>query len=340
MIVAVTAVALAARHHPDAVARWKHLTVHDVRVAVSHYMYHRWYLPNRSLVSRMRGWWQWQHSFFDCSCCCLQLGGQDLDVEYQVACQCSDRENLHCCKHCIAQYLDTQVLDGGKTKLLCLFRHCPLDDRLIRKRLSVTATRIYDRALILEAAAVLAATSPNKKNKPEKLWQCPATDCNCIGFVSQRHGPQPPYLWTRWFSDYDHRRIRCPTCHIASCHFCDTVWSRGVVSHDGATCQDYAARLAQTDNDQALLRQWKFAAQTQVCPSPHCHFTIEKNSGGNHVSCRCGHHFCWVCGEEWSQKHSYFCRKNNTNINNRVASSEDPTAAAADPTSWWTRWLA
>ena len=102
----------------------------------------------------------------------------------------------------------------------------------------------------------------------------------------------------------------------------------------------YAARWAQTDHDQALLRQWKFAAQTQVCPSPHCHFTIEKNSGCNHVSCRCGHHFCWVCGEEWSQKHSYFCRKNNTNINNRVASSEDTTAAAADPTSWWTRWLA
>ena len=36
--VAVTAVALAARHHPDAVARWKHLTVHDMRVAVSQYM--------------------------------------------------------------------------------------------------------------------------------------------------------------------------------------------------------------------------------------------------------------------------------------------------------------
>jgi hypothetical protein len=28
---------------------------------------------------------------------------------------------------------------------------------------------------------------------------------------------------------------------------------------------------------------------------PQCHVDIEKNGGCNHMTCKCGHHFCWVC---------------------------------------------
>ena len=223
-------------------------------------------------------------------------------------------------------------------------RRCPLEDRLIRKRLSVSTTRIYDRALIFEAVAAAqknTASSTSATKQSEKLWQCPATDCDFVGFVSNQDSPRPPSFWKQIFwsaikpqpqQGHDPRRIRCPLCQIASCQFCHTVWSKGVVSHDGLTCPTYAERLARTDDDQKLLQQWKHTAQTQVCPSPNCQFTIEKNDGCNHVTCRCGHHFCWVCGEEWSRQHSYQCR--NYRTRDRVRTESD-----ADPRNWWERWL-
>ena len=356
IIATVTAMAWAAQRHPDRVARWKRLTVRELRSNLVDYWYHRWYLPHRSLVSRVLGCLRRQ-PFFVCDCCCLELGGQDLDVEYHAACQCSNNKttlrngsageedgaimeepSAKYCRHCIAKYLENQVLEGGKTQLQCLLRKCPLDDRLIRKRLTVSTTRIYDRALIFEA---VAATQNKTTEENEKLWQCPATDCDFVGFISNQISPRPPSFFKQLFwsaikqeNAHDPRRIRCPLCQIASCHFCHTVWSKGVVSHDNLTCPTYAQRLAQTDDDQKLLQQWKHTAQTQVCPSPHCQNTIEKNAGCNHVACRCGHHFCWVCGEEWSRQHSYQCRNYRTRD---VARTQPPNA---DPRTWWERWFA
>jgi hypothetical protein len=34
-----------------------------------------------------------------------------------------------------------------------------------------------------------------------------------------------------------------------------------------------------------------------------CRVFIEKNQGCNHITCRCGYQFCYVCGEPWSMIH-------------------------------------
>ena len=36
-----------------------------------------------------------------------------------------------------------------------------------------------------------------------------------------------------------------------------------------------------------------------VVPCPYCHFPVEKISGCNHISCRCGKHWCYKCGKAW-----------------------------------------
>ena len=36
---------------------------------------------------------------------------------------------------------------------------------------------------------------------------------------------------------------------------------------------------------------------TKLCPK--CKTPIEKNHGCMHMTCRCGHHFCWICMADW-----------------------------------------
>ena len=38
---------------------------------------------------------------------------------------------------------------------------------------------------------------------------------------------------------------------------------------------------------------------------PWCNCFIEKNGGANLTTCRCGHHFCYYCGEKISNAIHY-----------------------------------
>ena len=38
-------------------------------------------------------------------------------------------------------------------------------------------------------------------------------------------------------------------------------------------------------------------AQYKQCPS--CKFWVSKNEGCDHMTCRCGHEFCYKCGAEY-----------------------------------------
>ncbi|PRP83830.1 IBR domain containing protein [Planoprotostelium fungivorum] len=41
-----------------------------------------------------------------------------------------------------------------------------------------------------------------------------------------------------------------------------------------------------------------FNYSQRVIQCPRCQMAVEKNEGCNHMTCRCGAHFCWNCGEE------------------------------------------
>jgi len=41
--------------------------------------------------------------------------------------------------------------------------------------------------------------------------------------------------------------------------------------------------------------KWKTQRNTSVKSCPNCRATIEKDDGCNHMTCRCGYHWCWLC---------------------------------------------
>jgi hypothetical protein len=51
-------------------------------------------------------------------------------------------------------------------------------------------------------------------------------------------------------------------------------------------------------NFQRNFKDWK------RCPA--CRMFIEKTEGCNHMTCLCGHQFCFICIADWNEEH-YQC---------------------------------
>lgn len=74
------------------------------------------------------------------------------------------------------------------------------------------------------------------------------------------------------------RRLKCPTCSTAVCGRC------GRAYHGWGTCEDL------TDATLEQYRKQKF-----LQPCPNCRRQVEKLDACPHMTCPCGHQWCWVC---------------------------------------------
>ncbi|KAI1651504.1 uncharacterized protein F4817DRAFT_324761 [Daldinia loculata] len=87
-------------------------------------------------------------------------------------------------------------------------------------------------------------------------------------------------------------------CSKAKCHGC-----RGYVCihhnvpwHKGETCDEYDKRTRkQRKNDEASEKHIKEMSK----PCPGCKRNINKYIGCDHVTCICGHEWCWLCFEPY-----------------------------------------
>jgi hypothetical protein len=59
------------------------------------------------------------------------------------------------------------------------------------------------------------------------------------------------------------------------------------------SCKEYQASIDPDKNEQAF-RDFVKGAKYKMCP--FCTFWVEKSAGCNHMKCRCGKDFCYMCG--------------------------------------------
>ena len=100
-------------------------------------------------------------------------------------------------------------------------------------------------------------------------------------------------------------RLDCSGCGISWCVRCGVEW------HLGETCEQYqtAAAMAmeqqygngmvggmEDQQFQAMYDQNYNQDQWRTCRL--CLSVIEKDGGCNHMTCPCGHHFCWLCDQD------------------------------------------
>ncbi|KAJ7135966.1 hypothetical protein C8R44DRAFT_769368 [Mycena epipterygia] len=89
--------------------------------------------------------------------------------------------------------------------------------------------------------------------------------------------------------DNDNPQAVCPSCQLLMCVACRIAW------HHDISCEQYQALPPdeRSPEDRLLLELAK-AKDWRRCPN--CSSLVELISGCNHMTCRCGTHFCFKCG--------------------------------------------
>jgi len=92
----------------------------------------------------------------------------------------------------------------------------------------------------------------------------------------------------------------CPWCNKRYCLNCKDEW------HKGLTCQEYKDSRNEKKLDAQFLSFVK-GAKFKVCPK--CKYWVEKSHGCNHMRCRCGADFCYICGKFTDKNGGHYCKK-------------------------------
>ena len=96
--------------------------------------------------------------------------------------------------------------------------------------------------------------------------------------------------------------LSCPICGVEYCLKCDIVY------HVQQTCEEVQEAIIGAKADKinnhslpvdAQLLEWARAAGAKQCAQ--CKFWVQKNDGCDHMTCRCGYEFCYICGIKYGE---------------------------------------
>ena len=105
-------------------------------------------------------------------------------------------------------------------------------------------------------------------------------------------------------------------CQTTFCFLC------GQDPHDGP-CPDAAPLQVEEDQQQGQQNQANVVSKNlKRCPS--CNVVIEKTGGCNHMTCKCGTHFCWLCGADISDNpYGHHCGREPNTLRQRQQNNNE-----------------
>ncbi|PAA53409.1 hypothetical protein BOX15_Mlig007798g2 [Macrostomum lignano] len=138
------------------------------------------------------------------------------------------------------------------------------------------------------------------------LWFCPADLVSALAAAAFR----------LWLSDRSEQRVQRRLCPLTNCGrvlesptgvnaVCQcSGWGLcvgcGQEPHwpsDCATASKYRAKMKSLGHEKLLLSDLNAETDVNAKQCPSCFLLMEKGVGCNHMSCPCGEHFCWWCGQ-------------------------------------------
>lgn len=180
------------------------------------------------------------------------------------------------CKDCWTNYVASSISGGPE----CLRLRCPEPKCAVVAGLDmVEAVAAADdkRRFYQYLHRSYVECSRNRK------W-CPKPGCNYAVEFDGGEGEET----------YD---VTCGCRH----KFC---WGCTEEQHRPLGCET-VAKWGEKNTSEAENNDW-ILVNTKPCPK--CDKKIEKNQGCNHMTCKCGHEFCWICLGKWKNQ-NHVCNK-------------------------------
>ncbi|PKS06772.1 hypothetical protein jhhlp_006846 [Lomentospora prolificans] len=197
------------------------------------------------------------------------------------------------CIKCLQQWIKSAFLENGWERVNCPSCTEPLSFHDVRAHATKTVFERYDTLL---AKKLLS--------KVQNFYWCLSKGCNS----GQVHLPSGR-------SD----NSSCPK-NLFQCHACGgrQCTLHGVKWHEGRTCREYDA-MNPSKSKQDKASEATIKEISKECPK--CKRNIIKSVGCNHMTCHCGHQWCYYCREAWEYneerslvcKHKPNCPEHNSN---------------------------
>ena len=179
------------------------------------------------------------------------------------------------CKTCVSGYLSSALDRGEVLNTKCPDMECKelLTDNDLRSAMSLKDYGKFNQFRVLASLRL----------EPNCRW-CPMDDCE-NGVIGDRGNINFP-------------KLTCDQCLTDFCYECSDYW------HEGVSCRRKDRLKAKKENKAEVRRkrkeerdtkQWMKQNKTIKCAK--CCALVQRKEGCNHMTCPCGHEFCWLCGE-------------------------------------------
>ncbi|KAL0537728.1 hypothetical protein IC582_026713 [Cucumis melo] len=199
---------------------------------------------------------------------------EDCDVSRMFAVDgCSHRY----CFSCMKQHVEVKLLQG-------LVPKCPHDGCKFDLNVDSCAKFLTPKDMATLRQRIKEASIPVS----EKVY-CPYPRCSALMTKVE------VLTYTKdVFSAANQSGVRkCMKCHGLFCINCKVPW------HNRITCNDYK-RSNNLPTEDVKLKSLASTCLWRQCVK--CNHMIELAEGCYHMTCRCGHEFCYKCGAEWKNK--------------------------------------
>ncbi|CAN6913242.1 unnamed protein product [Brassica oleracea] len=207
----------------------------------------------------------------NCSICC-----EDRLSEMMLTLKCTHKF----CSHCMKTYVEGKV-NSSEVPIRCPQLQCKhyLSSTECKTFLPVTSFNSFEEAN-------LRCTNNGKV-------YCPYPNCSflldpreCLSSASASSSSSS--------MSESSCCVKCPLCERFVCVDCGVPW------HDSMSCEEFQILPVDerypddiTLHRLARYKRWKRCQQ--------CRIMIELAQGCNHMTCRCGHEFCYCCGAEYRE---------------------------------------
>ncbi|MFC1842378.1 RBR family RING finger protein [Candidatus Dependentiae bacterium] len=178
------------------------------------------------------------------------------------------------CKGCLGGVIDTAIKDKKTVNVL----RCPQCPHIITHQEIVKITNNYNKLNQIDNIQLKEGVK-----KVNGIRFCPTPDCK--------------YCWV--VDNGSIGTVACPMCNQQCCSNCCFPHSFNMSCEEHKKMRD----SNKSGNNDTWIEDQINKGKMRRCPG--CRAPIEKNEGCNHMTCKCGHEFCWVCYRSYEQEYNY-----------------------------------